>query len=107
MTNNFLTEDMFIVHNSRYGCQTPFSSVNFGIDTSEEGMMVIDKFLDAAFSRPDNHDTPIFPISIFKMMKGKNCKYTPNNDLFQKACKVCAFGLLPNFLNVDAKFNRK
>ena len=70
-------------------------------------MMVIDKFLDVAFSRSDKHETPIFPISIFKMMKGKNCKYDPKNDLFQKACKVCAFGFLPNFLNVDANFNRK
>ena len=104
---NFLTEDMLIVHNSRSGGQTPFSSVNFGTDTSEEGRMVIDKFLDAAYEGLGNHETPIFPISIFKMMKGKNRKGDPNYDLFQKACKVSAYRLLPNFLNVDASFNRK
>ena len=91
---------------SRAGAQVPFSSVNFGTDTSPEGRMVIENFLKATDAGLGKNETPIFPISIFKIKEGVN--YNPedkNYDLFKLACKVSAKRLFPNFSFIDAPFN--
>ena len=91
---------------SRAGAQVPFSSVNFGTDTSPEGRMVIKNFLLATEEGLGKGETPIFPISIFKIKEGIN--YNPedkNYDLFKLACKVSAKRLFPNFSFIDAPFN--
>ena len=99
------------VHNlntmhSRAGAQVPFSSVNFGTDTSPEGRMVIKNLLLATDRGLGNGETPIFPVSIFKVKEGVNYnKEDPNYDLFKLACKVSAKRLFPNFAFVDAPFN--
>ena len=73
---------------SRAGAQVPFSSVNFGTDTSPEGRMVIKNFLLATDAGLGRNETPIFPISIFKLRKGTNYEVTdPNYDLFKLAIK--------------------
>ena len=91
---------------SRAGAQVPFSSINFGTDTSPEGRMVIKNFLLATEEGLGKGETPIFPISIFKIKEGIN--YNPgdkNYDLFKLACKVSAKRLFPNFSFIDAPFN--
>ena len=91
---------------SRAGAQVPFSSINFGTDTSPEGRMVIEQFLLATDAGLGKGETPIFPISIFKIKEGIN--YNPgdkNYDLFKLACKVSAKRLFPNFSFIDAPFN--
>lgn len=99
------------VHNlntmhSRAGAQVPFSSVNFGTDTSPEGRMVTRNLLLATDRGLGNGETPIFPVSIFKVKEGVNYnKEDPNYDLFKLACKVSAKRLFPNFAFVDAPFN--
>lgn len=99
------------VHNlntmhSRAGAQVPFSSVNFGTDTSPEGRMVIKNLLLATDRGLGNGETPIFPVSIFKVKEGVNYnKEDSNYDLFRLACKVSAKRLFPNFAFVDAPFN--
>ena len=99
------------VHNlntmhSRAGAQVPFSSVNFGTDTSPEGRMVIKNLLLSTDRGLGNGETPIFPVSIFKVKEGVNYnKEDPNYDLFKLACKVSAKRLFPNFAFVDAPFN--
>ena len=99
------------VHNlntmhSRAGAQVPFSSVNFGTDTSEEGRLVIKNLLLAINSGLGKGETPIFPVSIFKVKEGVNFnKEDPNYDLFKLACEVSAKRLFPNFSFVDAPFN--
>ncbi len=99
------------VHNlntmhSRAGAQVPFSSVNFGTDTSPEGRMVIKNFLLAVDRGLGNGETPIFPVSIFKVKEGVNYnKEDKNHDLFRLACEVSAKRLFPNFSFVDAPFN--
>ncbi len=99
------------VHNlntmhSRAGAQVPFSSVNFGTDTSPEGRMVTKNLLLATDRGLGNGETPIFPVSIFKVKEGVNYnKEDPNYDLFRLACKVSAKRLFPNFAFVDAPFN--
>lgn len=91
---------------SRAGAQVPFSSVNFGTDKSPEGRMVIKNYLLAADSGLGKKETPIFPISIFKVKEGVNYNVTdPNYDLFKLACKVSAKRLFPNFSFMDAPFN--
>ena len=91
---------------SRAGAQVPFSSINFGTDTSPEGRMVMRNYLLATDAGLGNHEIPIFPISIFKVKEGINYnKEDPNYDLFRLACEVSAKRLFPNFSFIDAPFN--
>ena len=91
---------------SRAGAQVPFSSINFGTDTSPEGRMVIKNYLLATDAGLGNHETPIFPISIFKVKEGVNYnKEDKNYYLFRLACEVSAKRLFPNFSFIDAPFN--
>ena len=92
--------------NSRAGAQTPFSSINYGTDTSVEGRMVIKNVLLAQEAGLGNGETPIFPIHIFKVKEGINYNPTdPNYDLFKLACRVSAKRLFPNFSFIDAPYN--
>ena len=99
------------VHNlntmhSRAGAQIPFSSINYGTDTSPEGRMVIRNVLLATEAGLGNGETPIFPIHIFKVKEGVNFREgEPNYDLFKLACRVSAKRLFPNFSFIDAPFN--
>jgi anaerobic ribonucleoside-triphosphate reductase len=100
-----------LVHNlntmhSRAGAQIPFSSLNYGTDTSPEGRMVIENILLAAEAGLGGGETPIFPIHIFKVKEGVNLNPgDPNYPLFQLACRVSAKRLFPNFSFLDAPFN--
>ena len=92
---------------SRAGAQVPFSSVNFGTDTSKEGRMVIKNYLLAVDAGLGHGETPIFPISIFKVKEGVNYfEEDTNYDLFRLACKVSAKRLFPNFSFLDSTFNK-
>ena len=92
--------------NSRAGAQTPFSSINYGTDTSPEGRMIIKNVLLAQEKGLGNGETPIFPIHIFKIKEGVNYNPTdPNYDLFKLACRVSAKRLFPNFSFIDAPYN--
>ncbi len=94
--------------NSRAGAQTPFSSINYGTDTSPEGRMVTENILLAESAGLGNGETPIFPIHIFKIKEGINYNESdPNYDLFKLACKVSAKRLFPNFAFLDAPFNKQ
>ncbi len=99
------------VHNlntmhSRAGAQVPFSSINFGTDISPEGRMVSLNFLEATNAGLGRGETPIFPVSIFKVKEGVNYNITdPNYDIFRRACEVSAKRLFPNFSFLDAPFN--
>ena len=93
---------------SRAGAQVPFSSVNFGTDTSPEGRMVIKNYLLATDAGLGHGETPIFPISIFKVKEGVNYnKEDPSYDLFRLACRVSAKRLFPNFSFLDSSFNKQ
>lgn len=93
---------------SRAGAQTPFSSINYGMDTSTEGRMVVKNMLLVTEAGLGNGETPIFPIQIFRVKEGINFNPgEPNYDLFQLACKVSAKRLFPNFSFQDAPFNLK
>jgi len=102
-----------LVHNlntmhSRAGAQIPFSSINYGTDTSPEGRMVIRNLLLATEAGLGNGETAIFPIHIFKVKEGVNYNpEDPNYDLFKLACKVSAERLFPNFSFLDAPYNIK
>lgn len=100
-----------LIHNlntmhSRAGAQVPFSSLNFGTDTSPEGRTVTRNLLRAQERGLGNGETPIFPILIFKVKEGVNYESSdPNYDLFRQAIKVSATRLFPNFSFLDAPFN--
>lgn len=99
------------VHNlntmhSRAGAQVPFSSINFGTDTSSEGRMVSENLMLAQEAGLGHGETPIFPILIFKVKEGINYNpEDPNYDLFKLAMRVSAKRLFPNFSFMDAPFN--
>jgi ribonucleoside-triphosphate reductase len=100
-----------LIHNlntmhSRAGAQTPFSSINYGTDTSSEGRMVMRNVLKATESGLGLGETPIFPIQIFRVKEGVNYdEGDPNYDLFIQACEVSAKRLFPNFSFLDSPFN--
>lgn len=102
-----------LVHNlntmhSRAGAQVPFTSLNFGTDTSPEGRLVNEQFLLATEAGLGHGETPIFPISIFKVKEGVNYNpEDPNYDLFKLAMRVSSKRLFPNFTFIDAPFNLK
>jgi len=91
---------------SRAGAQVPFSSINFGTDTSLEGRMVSENLLLSMEKGLGNGETAIFPILIFKVKEGVNLNESdPNYDLFKLSCRVSAKRLFPNFSFLDAPFN--
>ena len=93
---------------SRAGAQVPFSSINFGTDTSPEGRMVSKNLLLSLEKGLGNGETAIFPILIFKVKEGVNLNpEDPNYDLFKLSCRVSAKRLFPNFSFLDAPFNLK
>lgn len=92
--------------NSRSGGQVPFSSVNYGTDTSAEGRMVIRNLLLATQEGLGRGETAIFPVQVFKVKEGVNYNSgEPNYDLFQLAMQTSAERLFPNFTFLDAPFN--
>lgn len=102
-----------LIHNlntmhSRAGAQVPFSSINYGTDTSPEGRLVMRCVMEATDAGLGNGETPIFPIQIFKIKEGVSYNpEDPNYDLFKLACKVSAKRLFPNFSFLDAPFNKQ
>jgi len=94
--------------NSRAGAQVPFSSINYGTDTSPEARMVMCNLLKATMAGLGNGETPIFPVQIFKVKEGVNYNAgDPNYDVFQLAIKTSAKRLFPNFSFIDAPYNFK
>lgn len=98
--------NMNTIH-SRGGNQVVFSSINYGTDTSAEGRCIIREILNSTYDGVGNGETPIFPIQIWKLKKGISAvEGDKNYDLLKLACKVTARRFFPNFINLDAPFNR-
>ena len=112
---------------SRGGNQVVFSSVNYGTDFSPEGRMVIRELLAATVEGLGHGEVPVFPIQIFKVKEGVSwCEEdyaaavkdfdralagelkfkAPNFDLLLEACRTTSVALFPNFMFLDAQFNR-
>jgi ribonucleoside-triphosphate reductase len=92
--------------NSRAGAQVPFSSINYGTDTSPEGRLVMEQLLLATEAGLGRGETPIFPIQIFRVKEGVNYNPgDPNYDLFRLAIRCSAKRLFPNFSFLDAPYN--
>ena len=102
-----------VIHNlntmaSRAGAQVPFSSINYGTGTKEEERLIIKCILEATDKGLGNGETPIFPVQVFKLLDGVNTKpEDPNYDLFELSCKVSAKRLFPNYVFLNAPFNKK
>lgn len=117
-----------VTMHSRGGAQVVFSSINYGTGTTAEERMVMHALLDVTDRGAGSTGTTfIFPIQIFKVKEGINYSESdwsrafqnwdaamrgnirwiaPNFDLFLKACRVSARRLFPNFLFLDAPFNK-
>ena len=94
--------------NSRAGAQVPFSSINYGMDMSPEGRLVMEQLLLATESGLGRGETPIFPIQIFRVKEGVNFNPgDPNYDIYKLAIRTSAKRLFPNFSFLDAPYNLK
>ena len=92
---------------SRAGAQVPFSSINFGADTSEAGRMVTECFLLAYEKGLGKGETPLFPNICFKLKEDVNFEEgDPNYDLFRLSMRVACKRLFPNFSFQDSSFNK-
>ena len=93
---------------SRSGNQLPFTSINYGTCTLEEGRMVTQALLEVSIEGlGTTGKTSIFPCGIFQYMKGVNDKEgTPNYDLYRLALKSTSQRLYPNYCNVDFSGNK-
>ncbi|UNC93899.1 anaerobic ribonucleoside-triphosphate reductase [Candidatus Contubernalis alkalaceticus] len=93
---------------SRAGAQVPFSSINFGTDTTKEGRMVTRALLEAFNKGLGRGENPVFPNLVFRVKEGVNFEpEDPNYDLFRLAMKVASHRLNPTFSFMDASFNQK
>ena len=98
------SDNFVVVHNC--GAQTPFSSINYGTDTSEEGRMIVKNVLLATQKGLGRSETPIFPVQIFKIKESVNLNPNSKNyDLFKLAIKTSAKRLFPNFTFCDSPYN--
>lgn len=98
--------NMNTIH-SRGGNQTVFSSINYGTDTSAEGRCIIREILKSTYDGIGNGCTPIFPIQVMKVKAGVNLNpEDPNYDLYKYSWKVTARRFFPNYLNLDASYNK-
>ena len=92
---------------SRSGNQVPFSSINFGLDISNCGRMISKNLIRSQMDGLGDGLTAIFPILIFKLMKGYTFdKEDPNYDLYLKSVECLARRFYPNFVSVDSSFNK-
>lgn len=93
---------------SRSGNQLPFSSINYGTCTLEEGRLVTKAILESTIKGIGKlHRTSVFPCQIFKVKKGVNKEpNTPNYDLYKLALKCTSLRLYPNYANVDWSTNQ-
>lgn len=92
---------------SRGGNQVVFSSINYGTDTSAEGRCIMRELLLSTEKGVGNNATAIFPIQIWKMKAGVSVNPEDRNyDLYKLACRVSARRFFPNFLNLDASYNK-
>ena len=87
--------------------QVTFSSINYGTDTSAEGRCIIRELLKSTYDGVGNGCTAVFPIQIMKVKAGVNLNPgDPNYDLYQQSWKVSARRFFPNYLNLDASYNK-
>ncbi len=92
---------------SRAGAQVPFSSLNFGTDTTEEGRMVTQAVLESFKRGLGRGESPIFPNLVFRVKGGVNFNPgDPNHDLYRLALEVAARRMNPTFSFMDSSFNR-
>jgi len=101
-----------LVHNlnslrARAGGQLTFSNLNFGLDISKEGRLATRCLLKTTMEGLGDGATPIFPVQMFLVKEGVNYNPgDPNYDLFQLAMECSAKRMWPNFIFLDAPFNK-
>ncbi len=92
---------------SRAGGSLPFSSLNLGSDTTEEGRAVTRAVLEAFRRGLGNGETPVFPNLVFRIRKEVNFNAEdPNYDLYRLALQVASRRMNPTFSFMDSSFNR-
>ncbi|WP_350343686.1 anaerobic ribonucleoside-triphosphate reductase [Proteinivorax tanatarense] len=92
---------------SRAGAQVPFTSINFGLDTTRAGRMISKHLLINFENGLGKGESPMFPNLIFSMAKGVNKEpEDPNYDLRRLSHRVSCKRLFPNYSNQDSSFNK-
>lgn len=83
--------------------QLPFTSINYGTNTTVEGRCITKALLEGSIKGIGKYGrTPIFPCGIFQIKNGINKKPgDPNYDLKKIAIKSTIKRLYPNYANLD------
>ena len=91
---------------ARSGNQVPFTSFNFGTDTSDWGRMITRNLLKAFKAGLGNGEAPLFPNLCFRYKKGVNTDPgDPNYDLYRLALEVMSVRMHPTIAFMDSSFN--
>lgn len=92
---------------SRSGNQLPFTSLNYGTCTLDEGRMITKALLEVLIEGLGNNGvTSIFPCGIFTVKSGINKEPgTPNYDLKRLAIESTTKRIYPNYGNGDCQNN--
>lgn len=92
---------------SRAGSQIPFSSLNFGLETSEGARRWTRALLEEYEKGLGHGENPIFPNLLFQVKAGvSRHPGDPNYDLFKLAMRVTARRMNPTYIFMDSEVNR-
>ena len=92
-----------LIHNlntiySRAGAKVPSSTINYGLNTTSEGRMVISNLLKVSLEGIGNGQSASFPKQIFRLKKGVNLNPEDiNYDLYQFSLKVAQIRQMPYY----------
>lgn len=91
----------------RKGCEQAYTTLNFGLDTSENGRRIT-KIMLEEYSTGSENGLYIFPNMVFKLKNGVNvCETDTNFDLLKLSCRVTGKCMVPTYFNTDASFNKE
>lgn len=93
---------------TRKGCEKPYVTFNFGLDTSFNGRRASFLMLDAFESGDERGNPFIFPNMVFKMKREINLeKNSVNYDLYCRSLSVTSRRMIPTYFNCDSISNEK
>ena len=90
----------------RKGCEKAYITLNFGLDTTENGRR-FNKIMLKQYSLGDSDGKPfIFPNLVFKMKSAINSEIGSfNYDIFEQSCETTARCMIPTYFNCDSTIN--
>lgn len=94
--------------NTRKGCEKPYVTFNYGLDTDEKARRASFLMLRAFEEGDERKSSFVFPNLVFKLKAGINLeKSSANYDLYKKSLSVTAKKMIPTYFNCDSISNKE